>query len=202
MNKELIYDYVATLELEPSILSEAQNINSKSQSWKFKTKLQEADRNNGNGRVYPKTILEREAARYIDEKIKNKCSYCELDHPDSHVISFKNACATVESLEWNGPELWGSVEILNTPAGNIIKEILKAGKRVGISSRGLGTVKQLSEGVSEVLPDYEIVTWDIVTIPSTNKADFTNEAITEGKGTSKYKWEKTNQLLNNLLKNE
>ena len=197
MKNPLIVDQVATLQLLPEILKEAQEGNQP--SWRFKTILQRADTTNGNGRKYPKDILMRESKRYQEEKIDNKYSYGELDHPDSDIVKFSNACLTVESLDWDGNDLCGVIEILDTPAGNIIRNILKAGKRVGISSRGMGTVKQLGE-IVEVNDDFEVVAWDIVTIPSTQKADFKYENLTEGKtNQTKYKWSKVNELINKLI---
>lgn len=130
--------------------------------------MQRAGAKNQNGRVYKKSILEREANRYIEEFIKRGNAYGELDHPDSPVVSLKNASHVVKELWWEGDELMGRVELLNTPYGNIVKEIVKAGHAIGISSRGTGTVEPTNEGTLEVQSDFELVGWDFVSNPSTH----------------------------------
>ena len=98
--------------------------------------MQRAGAKNQNGRVYEKKLLQRETKKYMDEFVKNGNAFGELDHPESPVVSLKNASHVVKDLYWNGDDLMGKVELLNTPAGNIVKEIIKAGHTIGISSRG------------------------------------------------------------------
>jgi len=100
--------------------------------------MQRASAQNQNGRVYKKEILEREAKKYVEEFVKQGNAFGELDHPESPVVSLKNASHIVKELYWKGDDLMGKVELLNTPAGNIVKEIIKAGHTIGISSRGTG----------------------------------------------------------------
>ena len=134
--------------------------------------IQRANAKNKNGRVYPKDVLDKQVKQYVKEFIEEGISYGELDHPDSSVVEFKNTSHTLEKVWWDGDNLMGTFEILDTPAGNILKTILKAGKTVGVSSRGLGSVKELDEvsGTLEVQDDFEIICWDFVTNPSTHKA--------------------------------
>ena len=106
--------------------------------------LQRASAENQNGRVYPKPILEREAKKYLTF-IKERRALGELDHPDSTVINLKNVSHNVREIHWEGDDLCGTVEILPTPSGNILKELLKAGILLGISSRGMGSVTILEK---------------------------------------------------------
>ena len=143
--------------------------------------MQRAKAENQNGRVYSKAILEREAKKYVDEFVKRGNAFGELDHPESPVVSLKNASHIVKELYWKGDDLMGKVELLNTPAGNIVKEIIKAGHTIGISSRGTGSVNQTNEGQLEVQPDFELVCWDFVSNPSTHGAFMNPISLQEGK---------------------
>jgi hypothetical protein len=136
--------------------------------------LQRANAKNQNGRVYPKNILEREAHRYMGNEVKQRRALGELDHPDSSVVNLRNVSHNILEMHWDGDDLCGTVEILNTPAGNILKELFKSGITLGISSRGLGSVKTLTEAdggeTVEVQPDFELITFDFVSNPSTHGA--------------------------------
>lgn len=115
--------------------------------------LQRAEAKNQNGRVYPRQILEREVQRYKQVEIAENRALGELDHPDSNIVNLKNVSHNILDCYWNGDDLYGKVEILDTPSGNILKNLFKAGVTVGISSRGMGSVKQLDEVTVEVQPD-------------------------------------------------
>ena len=143
--------------------------------------MQRAKAENQNGRVYSKDILVREAKKYVEEFVKNGNAFGELDHPESPVVSLKNASHIVKELYWKGDDLMGKVELLNTPAGNIVKEIIKAGHTIGISSRGTGSVNQTNEGHLEVQDDFDLVCWDFVSNPSTHGAFMNPIALQEGK---------------------
>ena len=161
--------------------------------------MQRATAKNQNGRVYSKAILEREMKKYMDEFVKNGNAYGELDHPESPVVSLKNASHIVKDLWWNGEELMGKVELLNTPAGNIVKEIIKAGHTIGISSRGTGSVQQTNEGNLEVQPDFELVCWDFVSNPSTHGAFMNPISLNEAKKkVSKYM--NLDSIINDILR--
>lgn len=144
--------------------------------------LQRADAPNRNKRVYPRRILERELKLY-ENKIAEKRAFGELDHPESNIVNLKNACQAIIDVKWKGNEVYGDIEVLKTPSGNIIREILLAGYRVGQSSRGLGSVEPLKEGdddeMVEVQDDFELVTLsDCVSDESTIGANMivTNES--------------------------
>ena len=131
--------------------------------------LQRAGAPNQNNRRYPKDILERECQKY-EQLIKERRALGELDHPDSPVINLKNVSHNVREIWWEGDDVMGTVEILSTPSGNILKELLKNNIRLGISSRGLGSVKEMVDGTVLVQEDFELVGWDFVSNPSTHGA--------------------------------
>lgn len=132
--------------------------------------LQRAGAKNQNGRIYPKNILMREVKKYAETNIKENRALGELDHPDSSVINLKNVCHNVLGVKWNDDDVVGRVEILPTPSGNILRDLLGAGIRLGISSRGLGSVKEINENTVEVQDDFELIGWDFVSNPSTHGA--------------------------------
>ncbi len=131
------------------------------------------DRRNNNGRVYERDTMKREVDK-IMEKLDKSSLWGELGHPPNPEINPDKIAIRVESLEWDGNDLYGKAKILNTPKGKIAKELVKEG-RIGISSRGLGTVSE--DGT--VNDDYNLITWDLVTEPS-NGPSWVN-GIYEGK---------------------
>lgn len=161
--------------------------------------MQRAKAQNQNGRVYSKSILERETNKYLDEFVKRGNAFGELDHPESPVVSLKNASHIVKDLWWKGDDLMGRVELLNTPAGNIVKEIIKAGHTIGISSRGTGSVQQTNEGTLEVQPDFELVCWDFVSNPSTHGAFMNPVSLNESKGAVN-RLSSLNSIVNDILR--
>ena len=161
--------------------------------------MQRAVAENQNGRVYSKAILEREASKYIKEFVERGNAFGELDHPETPVVSLKNASHVVKKLYWKGNDLMGKIELLNTPAGNIVKEIVKAGHTIGISSRGTGSVNQTNEGQLEVQPDFELVCWDFVSNPSTHGAFMNPVALQEGLEKPN-KFAKLDNILNDILR--
>ncbi len=136
--------------------------------------LQAAEKKNQNGRIYPKHILEKEAQNYSDTNIAERRALGELDHPDSSVVNLQNVSHNVRKIWWEGLNLMGEVEVLSTPAGNILKELFKNGIKLGISSRGLGSVEEINESNGEktvqVQDDFELICWDFVSNPSTHGA--------------------------------
>jgi hypothetical protein len=143
--------------------------------------LQRAGAENQNGRIYPKEILMREAKKY-EQFIKERRALGELDHPDSTVINLKNVSHNIREIHWDGDDLVGTVEVLSTPSGNILKELLKAGILLGISSRGMGSTRNLSGNKVEVQEDFELIGWDFVSNPSTHGAFMVpvNESVNRG----------------------
>ena len=146
--------------------------------------LQRAGAENQNGRVYPKEILEREIGKY-QTLIKERRALGELDHPDSSVINLKNVSHNIKEVHWEGNDVVGTVEILPTPSGNILKELLRAGILLGISSRGMGSTQPMKDNKLLVGEDFELIGWDFVSNPSTHGAFMTpmNESVIKSIGT-------------------
>jgi hypothetical protein len=161
--------------------------------------MQRAGAKNQNGRTYDKSILQREVKKYMNEFVNNGNAFGELDHPESPVVSLKNASHVVKDLYWDGDDLMGKVELLNTPSGNIVKEIIKGGHTIGISSRGTGSVKQTNEGTLEVQPDFELVCWDFVSNPSTHGAFMNPVNLNEGT-TKLSKYHNLDLIINDILR--
>ena len=160
-------------------------------------KLQEADLQNGNGRIYPKTILEREIKNY-KKLVKEMRALGELDHPESSVINLQNCSHMVTEVWMDGPSVMGKIKVLNTPSGKILNELIGGGVQVGISSRGLGSVKE-QNGKTIVEDDFQLICFDIVSDPSTPGA-FMN--LTENKDPINKiftKADRINRILNDIL---
>lgn len=132
--------------------------------------LQRAEVKNQNGRIYPKHILANAVKDYTENQIKETRALGELDHPESSVINLRNVSHNVLEVSWKGNDVVGVVEILPTPSGNILKNLLGAGIKLGISSRGLGSVREINESTVEVQDDFELIGWDFVSNPSTQGA--------------------------------
>lgn len=127
--------------------------------------LQKADTLNQNGRVYPKSILEREVRNY-QKFILERRALGELDHPDDSVVNLKNVSHLVLEAELDGNVVRGKVEVLDTPSGKILKSLVEAGVKIGISSRGVGSTKK--DGDRHVVQDdFQLICWDYVSEPST-----------------------------------
>ena len=134
-------------------------------------KLQEADVQNGNGRVYPRNVLVREIKNY-QKLVKENRALGELDHPDDSVINLKNASHMVTDVwfdQQNPNAVMGKVKVLNTPSGQILKSIVESGVKLGISSRALGSVQE-SMGKTVVQEDLQLICFDFVSEPSTPNA--------------------------------
>ena len=164
--------------------------------------LQRADAKNQNGRVYPKEILKREVEAYMQGPVAENRAMGELDHPESSVINLQNVSHTIKKCWWDGDDVMGDVEILPTPAGNILKALFAAGVTVGISSRGMGSVSDnLSEGTVEVQDDFELLCWDFVSTPSTHGAFMSpkaNRSINENKQQN-YKYTNINNIIRDII---
>ena len=122
--KQLIVDYLP-FEVRPEQINESMKENSGKLI--VKGVLQRAEAKNQNGRIYPREILEREADKYTTEFIKQRRAMGELDHPESSVVNLQNVSHNVKEMHWEGDNLLGTVEVLGTPSGNILKELFKSG---------------------------------------------------------------------------
>jgi hypothetical protein len=160
---------------------------------------------NGNGRYYKKELWEREIDNFMRKIQMKSTETCgELDHPDSQVINLKNASHAIRELYWKGDEIWGKVEIfsdmgdLGTSSGRIAGALVKNGLLIGISSRGMGSLKQMGE-VMEVQDDFELLTWDLVSNPSNPDSWMKNGALNESRSTFLDPYAKTNSILTEIL---
>jgi hypothetical protein len=162
-------------------------------------KLQEAEQKNGNGRVYPREILEREVKKYVDGPVKTRTALGELDHPEASVVNLANTSHIITEVWWKGNDLMGKLQLLPTPSGNIAKALVIAGIPLGISSRGMGSVKQLGETV-EVQDDFELLCWDLVSVPSTPMA-YMQLAESKKFGSTK-NYSKVNSLITEIICNQ
>ena len=167
--------------------------------------IQRAEAKNQNGRVYPKEILEREIQKYIAGPVKERRALGELDHPESSVINLQNVSHNVIRVKMVGDDVYGEVEVLSTPAGNILKELFRNGITVGISSRGMGSVQESGNGTVEVQDDFELLCFDFVSTPSTHGA-FMKPAgraiqeLQEGKiQTPEYKYTNVNNIIRDII---
>ena len=165
--------------------------------------LQRAEAKNQNGRVYPREILEREVKAYMEGPVKENRAMGELDHPESSVINLQNVSHNIKRCWWDGDDVMGDVEVLPTPAGNILKALFASGITVGISSRGMGSVKEnMSEGTVEVQDDFELLCWDFVSTPSTHGAFMTpkGRSLQEGKiVVPEFKYTNVNNIIRDII---
>ena len=200
--KQLIVDYIP-FEILPEQISESMKENNGKRG--VKGVLQRADTKNQNGRVYPKEILMREAKKYFKNFITQKRAMGELDHPESGVVNLANVSHNITEMNWNGDDLVGTVEVLGTPSGNILGELFKAGIKLGISSRGMGSVETVNEDEDsqEVQNDFELIAFDFVSNPSTHGAFMypMHEGV-EPKVVRDTKYGKVEAVINDILRGE
>jgi hypothetical protein len=166
MEKQLLLDYIP-FQITPELVKES--VKKNDGRLIVSGVIQRADEKNQNGRVYPRKILDRELIKY-DALIKERRALGELDHPDSSIIELKNVSHNIIKTWWDKNDLYAEIEILNTPSGRILRELVEAGIKIGISSRGMGSVKDIGEGLVEVEDDFDLIGWDFVSNPSTHGA--------------------------------
>jgi hypothetical protein len=157
--------------------------------------LQMAETKNANGRVYPLPILQREVMNYA-KMCKENRALGELDHPDSSVINLANASHMVTRIWMEGNVCKGTIKVLNTPSGQTLRALVESGCQLGISSRGMGSVRE-QNGVTMVEDDFQLLCFDMVSDPSTPGAFM----MTEAKGPTNIftKEDKISRVLNNFL---
>ena len=200
MAKELLIDFT-TFNVTPKMITESEQANNGKVI--VKGVLQRAGAKNQNGRIYPKDILAREVKKYKQVQIAERRALGELDHPESSVVNLQNVSHNVLDAYFEGDDVIGKVEILSTPSGNILKELLKAGIKLGISSRGLGSVRSIDENTVSVEDDFELICWDFVSNPSTHGAFMA--PVNEGVNKNVSEWDvcdqycKTNSIIRDIL---
>jgi hypothetical protein len=159
--------------------------------------MQRADAQNGNGRIYPRSILEREMGNY-QKLIKERRALGELDHPDQAVINLANASHLVVESWWDGNDVMGKIQLLETPSGKILRSLVESGVTLGISSRGMGSVTENAQGTI-VEDDFNLVCYDMVSEPSTTGAFMMKEGKEPNIIT---KADRINRALNDVLRNK
>ena len=200
MSKKILVDYIP-FEISREQINES--IKENDGRLVVKGVLQRANAKNQNGRVYPRDTLVREAKKYQETNIAERRALGELDHPDSSVVNLNNVSHNVLEMHWKGDDLAGTVEVLSTPSGNILKELFKSGIKLGISSRGLGSVKEIREDEGdtvEVQPDFELIAFDFVSNPSTHGAFLS--PVNEGVNKDVKSDSKVESIINDILRGE
>ena len=160
--------------------------------------LTTAEVKNGNGRYYSKELWEREIDKYMTN-VKENRALGELDHPESSVINLKNVSHNIKSIWWDGDKVMGKIEILPTPSGNILKALIENNIMVGVSTRGMGSLKPLGETM-EVQDDFELLAWDFVSTPS-NPGSYmhASKTLNEGLSSPANKYSKVNAIITDIL---
>ena len=192
MNRSLLIE-THTFKTTPSQLTE--NVNSENGNMFVEGVLATAEVKNGNGRYYSKELWEREMDKY-SQLVKERRSMGELDHPESSVINLQNVSHIISEYWWDGNNVMGKIEILPTPSGNILKEIIKAGVTVGVSSRGMGSLEE-NGNVMEVQDDFELLCWDFVSTPS-NPGSYMH-TLNEGKQLEFHDYTNINNVIREIL---
>ena len=192
MSRKLLIE-TQTLKFSPNSLNE--NVSKENGNLVVEGILATCEVKNGNGRYYARDLWEREMKKYKD-LIKERRSLGELDHPESQVINLQNVSHLVTDYSWDGDNIMGKIEILPTPTGNILKELIKNGVTVGVSSRGMGSLEQRGD-IMEVQDDFELLCWDFVSTPS-NPGSFMG-VLQEGKNTVTYDYTKVNSIIHEIL---
>ena len=203
--KQLLVDYLP-FEIKPDQIVESMKENQG--RLVVRGVLQRAESKNQNGRVYPREVLMREAKKYAKEFIGQNRAMGELDHPESSVVNLTNVSHNIKEMHWEGDNLLGTVEVLGTPSGNILTELFKSGIKLGISSRGMGSVETVSEAgdepSQEVQPDFELIAFDFVSNPSTHGAfmypmkESVNKDVPVGRTCGEYC--KVESLINDIMR--
>ena len=192
MTKQLLIE-VNTIKVSPSQLTE--NVNKANGNLLVEGILATAEVKNGNGRYYSRDLWEREMGKY-SQLIKERRAMGELDHPEATVINLKNVSHIINEYWWDEDKVMGKIEILPTPSGQILKELVKSGVTVGVSSRGMGSLKDVG-GLMEVQDDFELLCWDFVSTPS--NPDSFMHMLREGKEFPTQNYTKVNSIIHEIL---
>jgi|TARA_R110002074_G_scaffold46299_3_gene119235 hypothetical protein len=202
MGKKLLREYYALCEggVCQDLLTEDEKRFVTSGGMILSGKLQEADVQNGNGRIYPYKVLTREVQNY-KKLVKERRALGELDHPDDSVINLKNASHMVTDVWMDDKNVMGKVKVLDTPSGNILRGLVNSGAQLGISSRGMGSVSE-AQGQTIVEDDFQLICFDFVSEPSTPGAYMMKEAKDLSIPNVFTKADRINRLLNEVLEGE
>jgi len=159
--------------------------------------LTTAEVKNGNGRYYPKELWEREISKYM-ESVRENRALGELDHPDSSIINLKNVSHNIRKIWWDGDHVLGQIEILPTPSGNILKALIENNISVGVSTRGMGSLKEIGETM-EVQDDFELLCWDFVSQPSNPGSYMRPTMMNESLNLTTNKYNKIDSIITEIL---
>ena len=162
--------------------------------------VQKADTRNGNNRIYPEHVLRREVKNY-SKLVKESRAIGELDHPESNVVNLASVSHMVTQIWMDGKDVMGKIKVLNTSAGQVLQELVRGGVSVGISSRGMGSVRESVGGETIVEDDFQLICFDMVSEPSTPGAFMMKESV-ELQGKLFTKADRINRLLNEVLKDD
>ena len=197
--KQLLMECM-TFDVDATLLHES--INNPNKPFRVRGLVQRKGVKNQNGRIYSDNVLEKSTQEYINTFVNDRRAMGELDHAETEVVNLKNVSHNIAALKWNGNDLIADIDVLTTPSGNILKELFKCGVRVGISSRGTGSVKKISESAVMVNDDYSIICWDFVSNPSVQGAFMSPVSpLSEGiiKNPLTGRWTRTDELIHNIL---
>jgi hypothetical protein len=158
--------------------------------------LATAEVKNGNGRFYDKRLWEREIDQYMSSVRENR-ALGELDHPESSIINLKNVSHNITEIWWDGDNVMGKIEILPTPSGNILKALISSGITVGVSSRGMGSLKE-ENGLMKVQDDFSLLCWDFVSTPS-NPGSFMTPLRESLELSTNHQYSKVNSIVTEIL---
>ena len=204
--KELLVDCILFNVKHPQCLNES--VNTADGKVVVTGVLQRSDAQNQNGRIYPHELLMRESKKYEENFIRQNRAVGELDHPNTPVINLKNVSHNIRKMWWEGKDLMGDVEILTTPSGNILKELIKCGITLGVSSRGMGSLKKVNESTNLVEDDFNLLCFDFVSDPSVIGAFLrpTGEVVNESKNYNDKvvnpitnRWESVDSIIRDIL---
>ena len=169
----------------------------------FPAKLQEAGTKNGNGRVYTEEVLKREIENY-QKLVKENRALGECDHPDDSVVNLKNASHMVNRIWWDGNNVLGTIKVLKTPAGDILRGLYESGVLFGFSSRAMGSLKESTgedgDTVQIVQDDLQLICFDAVSEPSAPGAYLMREGVEKKLQQIYTKGDRINRALNETLK--
>jgi hypothetical protein len=204
MSKELLREWYELCDggVCQDLLTEAEKLYVKSGGLILTGIMQRCDKENGNGRVYGRKVLDREVQNY-KKIVEDRRALGELDHPEDSVVNLKNVSHMVTSVWWDGDNVMGKVKVLDTPSGKILQSLVNSGVKLGISSRGLGSTRK-EGGKTIVEDDFQLICFDFVQEPSTPGAFMMSEGKKRTLDPSKI-WTKTdrlNRILNDIIKDK
>ena len=197
MSKQLLIEYQAFQPL-PGSINEARRV--AGGNMLVSGLVQACDKPNANKRIYPYETLRKQVDKYMQGPIAENRALGELDHPESSVINLKNVSHNIVKLWWDGKDLYGDIEVLPTPSGNILKQLFQNNITVGISSRAMGSTTPIGEGLVQVEDDLDLICWDFVSTPSTFGAYVRPVGgLREGLDLSIQTTSKVNQLISDII---